>query len=161
DGFRDLILRAQAGDRRAMDEALEAVRPELQARAGRFAAPDRPEASASDLVQEVCLRAWEKLGQFTGEGTDQRTRSAVRGWVLSLLDSQGLTAVRHRNAQRRSPPGAVLRLAPADASDGLEPPADQPTPSARAGAFEEADLLRAALDRLPEGDRDIVRLRFF
>ena len=75
---------------------------------------------------------------------------------------------RDRHALRRQPPQPLVRLdaAAPDASGTeqrrREPAASGPTPSANARADEEALLLQAALNRIPDpADREILRLCFF
>ena len=46
-----------------MEQLLAAVRPDLERRARRYNHQDRADASASDLVQSTCLRAWQKLNR--------------------------------------------------------------------------------------------------
>lgn len=70
-GFRALLLRAQAGDRGAMDEVLLLLRPHLDRIARPYAASARPVASTTDLVQDACLRTWKNLGRFETRENDE------------------------------------------------------------------------------------------
>jgi RNA polymerase sigma factor (sigma-70 family) len=167
DGFRALIQRAHAGDRQAMDLLLAAVLPDLQCRARRYRSADQPDASAADLVQVACLHAWQKLDQFDCAGDSETTRTQFRAWMLRILDSQGLNALRFRSTQRRKPSQPLLRLTasgPGEADDTvnrLDPAADESTPSAAARGGEQSDLIRRALNALPEEDRAIIELHYF
>ena len=69
DTFSALLLRAQSGDRRAMDLILEEFQSLLEKTASGYADPDQAAESASDLVQESKLRAWQRVGQFRGAET--------------------------------------------------------------------------------------------
>src|SRR5437867_2287578 len=108
--FRDLVQRAQTGDRQAMDELLPIVRPWLEQSARRYVDPREPGASTSDLVQEAWLQAWQKLDQFRGGRDDQQTLAMFRAWVSRIVRRLGLNAVRHRHAQRRKPQQKIVRL---------------------------------------------------
>jgi len=168
DSFRDLVRRAQARDRQAMDQLLAAVRPALQRHARTYATLDQPEASASDLVQSACLHAWQKLAQFACGADDAQTLAQFRAWMIRILHRQGLNAVRFRSAQHRQPPGITFRLGLSRPDEGgnredlAEPIAPDATPSSQARVGEQNRLLRQALANVPEDiDRAIVRLRFF
>ena len=98
EGFRELLQRAQAGDRQALNHLLGAVRPELTRRARGFTPPDQPDASALDLVQSVCVRIWEKLDQFCCGADDEQALLQFRAWVAKILQRLGLNSVRYRTA---------------------------------------------------------------
>jgi RNA polymerase sigma factor (sigma-70 family) len=167
-GFHDLLRQAQAGDRAAMDRVLALLRPYLEQVAQRYADPDRARASASDLVQEACLRAWDKLDQFHGGANDEQTLALFRSWVAQIVQRLGLNARRDGKAQRRTPPRPLMRLgAPsadesADQAGRVEPADREPTPSTNVRSDEQARLVQAALERLADDtDRAILLLRFF
>jgi RNA polymerase sigma factor (sigma-70 family) len=165
DAFRDLIRRAQARDRQAMDQLLAQVRADLHWHARRYATVDQPDASASDLVQNTCLHAWQKLTLFECGPDDPQTVALFRAWMIRILHRVGLNVIRFRSAQRRKPPRPTVRLGKGrpDSSDaGPEPVAPCATPSSLARTGEETHLLRRALENLPHDlDRTIVSLRFF
>ncbi len=151
-----------------MDQLLALIRPDLQRRAGSYAAPDQPEASASDLVQNVCLRAWQNLHQFGCGADDDQACAQFRAWVIQILHRLGLNTIRFRTAQRRRPGQQLIRLGGCGQGDsspagtGPEPAANVSTPSSRACAGEQASRVQQALAKVPEPtDRAIVRLRFF
>src|SRR4051794_30278933 len=103
DGFRGLVQRAQTGDQQALDQLLAELRPDLERWARRYATPVQPEASVSDLVQSVCLRAWQKLDQFDVGADDEQTMAQFRAWIGRIVERLGLNTVRRRTAQRRKP----------------------------------------------------------
>lgn len=78
-GFHDLVRRAQAGDRQAMERLLELVRPHLENLAGGYADPAEPAESTSDLVQSVLVRAWQNIEQFRGGAGDDETFAMFQG----------------------------------------------------------------------------------
>ncbi len=168
DGFHDLLRQARAGDRGALDRVLALLRPYLEQLAARYADPGRAHASASDLVQEACLRAWDKLDQFRGGSSDEQTLALFRSWLGQIVQRLGLNARRDGKAQRRAPRQPLRRLgspAAGDSTDqagGVEPAGGEPTPSANLREDEQTRLVRAAVANIPdETDRAIVRLRFF
>lgn len=159
--LHDLNL-ARDGDRQAMERLLAALGPHLESLARRYAEPGAQE-SVADLVQEAAVRIWQKLAQFQG-GEDEQTAAMFHDWLSQLVRNLALDRQRERHAQRREPPGGVLPLQAAGTSEAQppEPPAAGPTPSANARTEEQANLIRAALDNLPQVvDREIMRLCFF
>jgi RNA polymerase sigma factor (sigma-70 family) len=164
EGFHDLIARARAGDRAAIDALLQRMRPWIEQVARDQSAPHCPDHSVSDLVQEAWLRAWQKLDQFQGTADEAQSLAMFRAWLERIVSRLGLNVARDADAQHRKPPGKLLRLnsATEDSPPGLDPPAPVPTPSANASADEHLRLLQEALAGLSDPlDRDIIRLRFF
>ena len=167
-GFQDLVRRAQAGDREAMDQVLSILRPHLERLASPYADPLRPVGSTADLLQESCLRAWTKLGSFQTGQDDEETFALFRAWVGQLVRRLGLNAQRDRKRQRRDPPKKILSLgarrseSPTTSGGGNDPPANDPSPTTLARGEEGARWVRAALEEIPdETDAAIVRLRFY
>ena len=83
--------------------------------------------------------------------------------ILTVWDGR-----REQNAQRRKPPGAVLRLAPWGAGRAtntrgwVDPVVHEPRPVASARDREQARLIQEALDNISDdNDRTIIRLWFF
>ncbi len=171
--FDSLIRQAQGGDRKAMENLLEEIRPYLEKVARGYADPSRASRSTSDLVQEAELRAWEKLDQFQGGEEAEETIAKFRSWMIQIVHRLALDIQRSRNTQRRKAPGYVVlpldkRRPGAEgetSSKGprkLDPPAKQSTASAKFQSSERALLVRAAINSLPdERDRQIVQLFFF
>jgi RNA polymerase sigma-70 factor, ECF subfamily len=167
-GFHDLLRQAQSGDRAAMDRVITLLRPYLEQVAARYADPDRASASASDLVQDACLRAWEKIDQFHGGTNDEQTLALFRSWVGQIVQRLGLNDRRDRKAQRRTPALPLVRLDNPGAGEstarggGADPADREPTPSMNLRTDEQARLVQAALERIAdETDRAVLRLRFF
>lgn len=166
-GFHDLLLRAQAGDRAAMDRILSILRPHMERLARSYADPRHPDESASDLVQEAELRAWQKLELFQGGPNDAETEAKLRGWLGQIVHRLGLNAQRDRQAQKRSPEGgrvvSLHRESDANASAHTMDVEDSgPTASKLAREDEEAQLVHRALEKIEEPtSRAIIRLYFF
>jgi RNA polymerase sigma factor (sigma-70 family) len=160
DGFHDLIVRARGGDREAMDQVLSILRPQLESLARLYADPSRPAQSTADLLQECCVRAWQKIGSFEGGEDDGETFAMFRAWMGQIVRRLGMNAHRDRSAGGRIPPSKVRPLNPAGEENPA--PASTRTPSAYVGAGERAQRIREALDELPDAlAADIVRMRFF
>jgi RNA polymerase sigma factor (sigma-70 family) len=169
-GFQELLERARAGDRDAMERLLVLVRPHLERTAREYADPDNTTESASDIVQESWFRAWDRLAQFHGGEDDAETLAMFRAWIAQIARNCGLKSRRRRRTLKRAAPrGKVARIAssenPSDlghGGGGVDPVAATKTPSARLRGEEEAERVRAALDALADSsEREIVRLRFF
>ena len=150
-----------------MNQLLEALRPHVEALARDYVSPASAVESASDIVQDVELRVWQRLGQFRGGANDAETFSMLRAWIAQVVRSVGLNAVKARNALRRTAPEGVARL---DGGPGLEgtlgsaaSPADSgPSPSTGAREREAAAAVQAALEGIADlQGREIVRLCFF
>jgi RNA polymerase sigma factor (sigma-70 family) len=167
-GFHDLVRRAKAGDRKAMDEVLERLTPQLTKMARPYADPARRVGSTQDLLQDSCLRAWLKLDSFEGGSGDEETFAMFRAWIGQIVKRLGINAERDRKRQRRMPDKGFIPLGaplPGQAtSDGgvVDPLAREGTPSEYARADERAEKIQAALEKVEdETGASIVRQRFF
>lgn len=165
-GFHDLLARAHNGDRTAIDELMARIRPWIEQMARQAIPHQRPDGSASDLVQEALLRAWQKLDQFQGAADEGQSVAMFRAWLGRIVARLGLNAVRDASAQQRKPPGKLFSFngthAASDSLPILDPSAGEPTPSANVRAEEQTRLVREAMARLTDPfDREIIRLRFF
>ena len=168
EGFKDLVRRAQAGDRASMDRVLEVLRPQLERLARPFADPVRPAASTSDLLQETCLRAWQKLDTFEGGQGDEETFAKFRAWIGRIVRNLGMNLHREQLADKRSPGEKILSLDRGHKSDShasgarIDAADAAPGPGTRLQGEEMARELRRALktwdDRV---DAEIVRMHFF
>ena len=165
-GFHDLLARAHAGDRPAIDELMVRVRPWIEQLARKAAPHQRPNGSVSDLVQEAWLRVWQKLDQFQGAADEAQSLAMFRAWLARIVARLGLNAARDAAALQRRPPGQLLPLDGVHAENGSlpirDPSASGPAPSADLRAEEQARIVQEALARLSDPlDREIIRLRFF
>jgi RNA polymerase sigma factor (sigma-70 family) len=166
DGFRDLLQKAQSGEPAAMDRLLTVIRDHLARSAEKFVDLGRSADSTSDLVQDASLRVWQRLDQFRGGATDEDTLAMFLAWSLQIVNRLGFNNRRDRTTLRRSPQRPIVRLGAAFADDSVanpqaDPPANGATPSANVRSREQTDVIREAVNRLPdECDREILRLRF-
>lgn len=127
-----LVDRAKRGDRSAFDELVRRYRGRILALALHLSGS---EAEAEDIVQDVFLRAYQKLDCFEG-------RSHFFTWVYRMAVNRSLNARRDRK-RRREAPMDDPRLERAVAIDAAGNPA-------RATELRQSYArLLAALDELP------------
>lgn len=142
DGFRNLFLRAQAGEVAAREQLLALVLSWLQ---GRVHGVPQAAAGSSDLVQDIVVVILRKLHQCEGDDDDEICWKKFRGWVARI-------ACRHRINH-------FLRIAHPDRNRHLvrtsELAAD-PSPSEQASLSELVQRVAAEVRRLDRYDRRIV-----
>ncbi len=127
----ELVARCRAGDVEAFETIYRQHAPRIYALTSRMAgSADEGE----DLLQEVFLQAYRKLGSFKGE-------SALGTWLYRLALNHCLDFVRSRAAKMEKVTDTL------DAETSIEPVARRDAPIAR------IDLERA-LDQLPPGCRE-------
>jgi RNA polymerase sigma-70 factor (ECF subfamily) len=156
---RDRILTdARAGSPEALGDALEAHRGYLLLLAEKKLGADvRSKAGASDLVQETFLEAQRDFGRFRG-----KTRREFRVWLRRiLLHNVGVFASQYRDTGKRDV-GREVGLKGAGWQRGpvVDVAASTASPSAKLASLEQAQALRAAIDRLPDDYRRAITLRF-
>ena len=103
----------------------------------------RNRGEAEDAVQEAFVKAYYALPRF-------RTGAPFRPWILRIVANEARN--RGRSARRRD--GLVVRAAATASGDAA------PSPEAAALERADAELLAAALGRLPERDRLVVAYRY-
>ena len=154
-----LLADARAGSPEALGYALEACRRYLLLVAEKELGGDlRAKAGASDLVQDTFLEAQRDFARFQG-----RSRGELRIWLRRiLLNNVGNFTRHYREAAKR----AVTRevgLSGFGSQSGV--PGDlsgsTASPSHRMVAQEEADAVRAAVERLPDDYRRVIELRYY
>jgi RNA polymerase sigma-70 factor (ECF subfamily) len=113
-------------------------------------------ADASDIVQQTLAEANQSFATFQGASLPE-----LLAWMTAILRHNVDDAVRqHVLAERRSV--RCERCLDNDSGAGFDGslPADQTSPSMAAARGEMHDRLQMALDRLPERQRDAVRMRY-
>ncbi len=100
---------------------------------------------ASDAAQEGFVRAWHALDRF-------RPGAEPRPWLLRIVSNAARN--RRRGSGRRA--DLALRVAQDRPSDGAAP-----SPEAAVLTAERRQELLAAVNRLREGDRLVISLRWF
>ena len=126
----DAVRRAQAGDADAFEAVYRAHAARIYALCLRMSADA---ARATELMQDVFVRAWEKLGTFRGD-------SAFGTWLHRL--AVNVVLMDRRTAARRG-------------EEALDE--DLPPPAARLGAEERMDL-EDAIRSLPPMARQVLVL---
>jgi len=127
----DLVARCRAGDAGAFETLYHEHAPRLYSLARRMAGSAE---EGEDLLQEIFLQAYRKIGSFKGE-------ASVGTWLYRLALNHCLDHVRSRQAK-------MSRVTdPIDVTAGVEPVARRETPIAR------LDLERA-VEQLPPGCRE-------
>ena len=127
----DLVARCRAGDVEAFETLYREHAARLYTLACRMAGSRE---DGEDLLQEIFLQAYRKLGSFKGD-------SSIGTWLYRLALNHCLDYVRSRRAKMNKLTETL------DADTSFEPTARRDTPIAR------MDLERA-VERLPEGCRE-------
>jgi RNA polymerase sigma-70 factor, ECF subfamily len=155
DETRELLVKAQAGDLRARDDLFSRHRAALRRVVARRLGPLlRRRIDPSDVVQEAQIDALERMADYV-----ERRPMPFRLWLIRTAVERLLKLQRHALAGRRhigrdrplcgaTPAGVPARIIQAGS-----------TPSQQFAAREQADRLSAYLERLPDADRVILRLR--
>src|SRR5260370_742423 len=128
-GFRDLILQAQAGEAKAIDDLFREVLPFVE---GVGRAGVRPEDSVRDHAQNTCQRILMKLNQFDGAQQtpdDEQVLALFCAWVRRVAHSVKLNGTRRRGP--RQPVVSLQSSGPGESTDGSgsDPPGREPTGS--------------------------------
>jgi RNA polymerase sigma-70 factor (ECF subfamily) len=135
----ELIARFRSGDACALEALLERYEaPLFQFLLGML----RDHHRAEDVLQETWCKALEHL-----DGVDL---AHLRGWLFTVAYHQAMLLKRR------------LKDRPAPAAGPAEPLADPaPGPLLQAERREEILRLRELLDRLPPGQREVIRQRIY
>jgi len=131
----DVVRRAQQGDVDAFERLYRAHAPAVHALARRMLGND---GAAREMVQDVFVRAWERLGSFRGE-------SAFGTWLHRV----GVNLILNQ-----------LRVARRDVARFIDDDTDDDAPATRSpdGSIEARIDLDAAIARLPAGARTVFVL---
>jgi len=111
-----------------------------------------------DIWQETLLCAWRDRDQLVWRGLP-----GFRAWLMEIAENRIRDAVERLGAVKRDPGGVLvpLREAAHSSDAGVDVPARTKTPSSAAAHAEQAQVMRAALEALPEIYREVLRLRLF
>ena len=117
------------------------------------AGPVRKKLDASDLVQDVLLKAYEAREQFNGT-----TAAEYAAWLRQILKNE-LADAQRRHGRKKRDAGKEVRID--DSSTRLDQlAADQTSPSQHVAKLERTLRLAEALTALPEDQRTAVELRY-
>ena len=136
----ELIARAQSGDRAAFAALVRAHQDEVYTLARRLVGDPH---MAADIAQETLVRAWRAHPKF-------RRDAKLSTWLHRITVN---TAWTHRDRARRN---AAVPLDDIEERAAL-PGADDPEVAGE--LLELRGRLRMALDRLPEGQRQVVVMK--
>ena len=151
--FERLLQAAREGDRNAMNQIIAECRDYLMLVANQeIETALQAKLGASDLVQQSLAEIPGHLAQFRGD-----SRNEFLGWLRQILMND-LRDVRRRfkTSRRRD----ISREQPLIDSVGNERPIadDLLTPSSQAVHDEQAQMLQAAMARLPTNQQQIIQL---
>jgi len=111
----------------------------------------RNEADAEDAAQETAIKVYRNLHLFRGE-------SQFRTWVLSIARNEGLGRIRKAESRREDSLEAVTEEQPGDYTPAILT-SWREIPAETLERKELGELLRAAIQGLPEIYRNVVLLR--
>jgi RNA polymerase sigma-70 factor (ECF subfamily) len=156
-----LVAALRAGEEMAFAELVRMYDPMLRRVARNYVSTD---AVAGEVVQDTWLAVIEGLDRFEG-------RSSLRTWIVRILMNQARTrGVREKRTVPFSSVGPADDLGGFDpdrfeqsgshARAWARPPTDWATqPAERLEASETRDVVRKAIDALPDQQRTVISLR--
>jgi RNA polymerase sigma factor (sigma-70 family) len=142
---RELLQRVGDGDEEAFRGLFRRYAPNALALARRVA---RQTFLAEEIVQEVFLGVWRNPGAY------DVGRGSVRSWLMGMVHHRAVDAVRREEAQRRraeDASGAEVEVVEDPAERVLE----------EVSAPQEQRAVRAALEELPQEQRQVIELMYF
>src|SRR5262249_8756657 len=147
-----LLSRSQAGDAAAWEALLAKLRSYVRLLVRTRLGPHLGAMlDTSDIVQEALLRIHRGFQGFSGRSVPE-----LLGWVAQITGHAVVTCRRYTAAGKRDVnrevhgEGLLMRF-----------PSESSQPEQRASREEEAARLAAALERLPEAQREVIQARFF
>jgi RNA polymerase sigma-70 factor (ECF subfamily) len=154
-----LVRRARAGDRAALDRIFARYQDRVHRIVRiRMGAKLRGSLDSSDIVQETCAVALQKLAGF-----EPRDHSSLIQWLARIAERQIHDAADRMNAEKRDKRREVA-LEPlaraaheSDADLALADPG--PGPCAAAAANELEHIYDACVQSLPDEQRELILLR--
>jgi RNA polymerase sigma-70 factor (ECF subfamily) len=150
--LNSLLEQANGGDANHLGRLLDHLRPLLRRRAeASLHGPLLARVDESDIVQQTCLSAVQQFPQFRG-----RSPREFVAWLLQIHEHNVVSVVRHHTQVQKR---AVDREVRPETGDGFPGHAES-SPSQRAMRGERETGLEAALQRLPDAQREAVRMRF-
>jgi RNA polymerase sigma-70 factor (ECF subfamily) len=168
-GGRDMSERTQqdkwlaasrAGDRLALTKLLATCYPRLRARAAaRMERVLAARSSPDDILQEVYLQVFHRIGQFEPQGPE-----SFLSWVYAILDHKLIDAHRAAHRRVRDVDREVSPVARDDSGsywnllDQLQ--VESATPSRVIRRDEALGALVDCVSELPEVHQQVIRLRF-
>ncbi|BAU58317.1 RNA polymerase sigma factor RpoE [Halorhodospira halochloris] len=143
---RELVKRAQAGDKQAYDVLVLRYQQKLVKLIGRYV---RDPQEAQDVGQEAFIKAYRALDSFRGD-------SSFYTWLYRIGVN---TAKNHLVAQNRRPPDSDVDAEDAERFDIDTVLRDQDTPEAEVAREEIERAVVGAIEALPEELQTAITLR--
>ncbi len=151
--LQGLMERYIDGDQRAFAALHQALQPRVRARLGRMI---RDDALVEDLVQQTFMRAHQARGSYQA-GPSASDRS-VEGWFLAIARNAALDAMRHQFRRDRRHATLEARGELEGMGVSAERPNSELVQLEREREDAEVRRVRAAIDRLPPTQREVVRM---
>ena len=141
DQEKELVIRCQDGDKRAMEALIRQYQQWVYNTA--YGILGNPE-DAADMAQDVFLWLWENIGQF-------QFRSRFSTWLYRIVINRSIN-VKDQQKRRRTDPTEI---------DDSQPwaPVDNETPEKSVLRLEQREILQKALAQLKDDYRKILILR--
>jgi RNA polymerase sigma-70 factor, ECF subfamily len=152
----DLVRRAQGGNSEALESLFtryyERVRRMVRLRLGSAL---RNRMDSGDILQETFLEALRTFDRF-----EMRDQGSFINWLARLAENRIRDAADYHHALKRDA-GREVPLSPGDRSTELDLglKAGGLLPSEGADEAEQVARLEAAIERLPDADRELILLR--
>src|SRR5436190_16580700 len=141
-----LVERLKKGDPEAFEALVRTHSGRLLSVARRFL-PN--EQDAQDAVQDAFIRAFRAIGNF-------QERAQLHTWLHRIVVNSALMKLRER---RRKPEESIEELLPTFVADGHQASGSSEWSDALLERKESAEIVRAAIARLPEPYRTVLLLR--
>lgn len=159
---QQILDQAKQGDEKAKGELLNRFRPYLNVIAQRML-DDRLQGrmDSADVVQTTYLEASRDFPQFRGESIE-----SLLAWLANILRNNVATAHQeHLITKKRSArKEVILRVASESGGSSLGMadliPSESSSPSQRLMRDEAAVVLASCLDKIPETQREAIRMRY-
>jgi RNA polymerase sigma-70 factor (ECF subfamily) len=144
---RQLVARAQAGDKRAFELLVEKYQRKLARLLSRFI---RDPAEVEDVTQEAFIKAYRALPAFRGD-------SAFYTWLYRI----GINTAKnyHMAMGRRAPTSTEVEAEEAEGFDEGEQLRDINTPESVLLSNEIAATVNSTIEQLPEELRTAIQMR--
>lgn len=140
-----LMKRIQARDTEALSELYDLYSRLLF---GLILSVVKKRTEAEDLLQEVFVQIWEKAPAFDAD------KGNVYGWVTTLTRHKAIDRIRSRNYKSQVREANELEPARLD-GDGFSDPLDATIMAER------AELLKKALQEIPEEQRQVIEIAYY
>lgn len=148
DADAQLVARVQQGDKKAFDLLVLKYQHKIHSLISRYV---RDHAEVQDVAQEAFIKAYRAINNF-------RSESAFYTWMYRIAIN---TAKNHLVSRSRRPPSTDIDVGESDEYSGFNVLQDNDTPENILHGNEVAEIVKQALDGLPEDLRTAVTLREF